>query len=123
MICQNIEWFTWPPPLLRTAVRMSSGTRVDVAKQILDALRLQLGMLLERRVQVGDVRLVMLAVMNLHRLLVDVRFERIGRVGERRKRVSHRTFLLVAFDVRRSWRSIDDGIVLPGGMEGKRRAG
>ena len=26
MICQNIEWFTWPPPLLRTAVRMASGT-------------------------------------------------------------------------------------------------
>ena len=26
MICQNIEWFECPPPLLRTAVRMSSGT-------------------------------------------------------------------------------------------------
>ena len=26
MICQNIEWFACPPPLLRTAVRMSSGT-------------------------------------------------------------------------------------------------
>ena len=24
--CQNIEWLAWPPPLLRTAVRMSSGT-------------------------------------------------------------------------------------------------
>src|ERR1044072_8456469 len=23
---QNCEWFQWPPPLLRTAVRMSSGT-------------------------------------------------------------------------------------------------
>ena len=26
MIVQNIEWLAWPPPLLRTAVRMSSGT-------------------------------------------------------------------------------------------------
>ena len=26
MICQNIEWFAWPPPLFRTAVRMASGT-------------------------------------------------------------------------------------------------
>src|SRR6266567_4259770 len=24
--CQNCEWFQCPPPLLRTAVRMSSGT-------------------------------------------------------------------------------------------------
>src|SRR5271168_2873133 len=23
---QNIEWFQWPPPLLRTAVRIFSGT-------------------------------------------------------------------------------------------------
>ncbi len=27
MIRQNSVWFTCPPPLLRTAVRMSSGTR------------------------------------------------------------------------------------------------
>jgi hypothetical protein len=26
MICQNMVWFTWPPPLFLTAVRMSSGT-------------------------------------------------------------------------------------------------
>ena len=25
MICQNIEWFQCPPPLLRTAARLSSG--------------------------------------------------------------------------------------------------
>ena len=91
MICQNIEWFAWPPPLLRTAVRMSSGTVLMCANQILDALRLQIGMLLERGIQVVDVGLMMLAVMNLHRLLVDVRFERVGRVRKRRKRVSHRT--------------------------------
>ena len=26
MICQNMVWLTWPPPLLRTTVRTSSGT-------------------------------------------------------------------------------------------------
>ena len=25
MICQNMEWFAWPPALLRTAVCLSSG--------------------------------------------------------------------------------------------------
>jgi hypothetical protein len=38
---------------------------------------------------------VVLAVMDLHRLLVDVGLERVERVRERRKSVSHRTFLLV----------------------------
>src|SRR6266853_4519185 len=27
MIFQNMEWFQWPPPLFRTAVRIFSGTR------------------------------------------------------------------------------------------------
>src|SRR5207237_9419682 len=26
MICQNIEWFQWPPPLFRIAVRTASGS-------------------------------------------------------------------------------------------------
>ena len=26
MICQNMLWLAWPPPLLRTAVRIASGT-------------------------------------------------------------------------------------------------
>src|ERR1700731_2202163 len=29
-ICQNMEWLMWPPPLLRTAVRMFSGTIVQL---------------------------------------------------------------------------------------------
>src|SRR5688500_5055566 len=28
---QNNEWFQWPPPLLRTAVRASSGTLLRLA--------------------------------------------------------------------------------------------
>jgi hypothetical protein len=72
---QNSEWFQWPPPLLRTAVRMSSGTPPGRERSS-RLFVVQLGVLLERGVQVGHVRLVMLAVMNLHRLRVDVRFER-----------------------------------------------
>src|SRR5262245_32520304 len=66
---------------------------VDVLQQVVNALGLQLGMLLERRVQVRDVRVVMLPVMDFHRLLVDVGFESIGRVRKWRERVSHRTLL------------------------------
>jgi hypothetical protein len=46
-------------------------------------------MLLERGVSVGDVRLVMLPVMNLHRLRVDVRFERGEVVRELGQFVRH----------------------------------
>src|SRR5471032_2094107 len=70
------------------------GHGVDALQQILDALRLQLGMLVERGVQIRHVGLVVLAVMNLHRRLVDVGFERVGRVRKRRKCVSHQTVLL-----------------------------
>src|SRR5207244_12792692 len=56
-------------------------------------------MFLQRGIQIGDIRLMMFAVMNLHRLLVDVRFERIVRVRKRRKCVSHRSVLLVGSDV------------------------
>ena len=52
------------------------GDRANPAQQIFDALIEQLGMLGERVVEVGDVGLVMLAVMDLHRLRIDVRLER-----------------------------------------------
>src|SRR5262245_26181153 len=47
-------------------------------------------MLLERGVQIVDVGRVMFSVVDFHGLLVDVRFERIGGVRKRRKRISHR---------------------------------
>src|SRR5579863_1237803 len=31
IIFQNMEWFQWPPPLLRTAVRIFSGTESSLA--------------------------------------------------------------------------------------------
>ena len=35
MICQNMVWLAWPPPLLRTAVRIVSGTLAELAEQVL----------------------------------------------------------------------------------------
>ena len=70
------------------------GHDADVAQQLVDRLRLQLGCFLERLVQVGDVRLVMLAVMDFHRLLVDVRLEGIGGIGQGGKRKGHEALLV-----------------------------
>ena len=86
---QNIEWFQWPPPLLRTAVRTASGTLLRSLQQIVERLARELGRLLERRVEIVDVGLMMLAVMDLHRLRVDVRLERVVGVGQRGKRERH----------------------------------
>ena len=73
MICQNMVWLTWPPPLLRTTVRTSSGTAGQILQQIFGGfLEPKLGVLLDRAVQVGHVRLVVLVVMQLHRRFVDV---------------------------------------------------
>ena len=75
----------WPPPLLRTAVRMFFGhDGAVVGQQFLDGLAGQIRRRFQRLVQIGDVGVVMLAVMNLHGHLVDVWLQRIGRVGQRR---------------------------------------
>ena len=58
-------------------------------EQMLQALALQVGRGFQRLVQVSDVRGVMLAVMNLHRGLVDVWLQRISGVGERWKFKCH----------------------------------
>src|SRR2546427_13310784 len=70
--------------------------RIHVADQLLDAFRFQIRLAGDRFVQIRDVSLMMLAVMNLHRLRVDVRFERIVWIRERRERMSHRSVLLSA---------------------------
>ena len=68
---------------------MSSGTLATPFTQIVEALVVQLGMLVERGVQIRHVGLVMLAVMNLHRLRVDVRFERRKVVRQRGQCMGH----------------------------------
>ena len=53
---------------------------VEVADQFLDRFAFELGLAFDRLVQVGDVSLVMLVVMDLHRLCIDVRFQGVVRV-------------------------------------------
>ena len=36
MISQKSEWLAWPPPLFRTAVRLSSGMLVEAREHVLD---------------------------------------------------------------------------------------
>ena len=49
---------------------------------------------LEGLVQVGDVRVVVFPVVNLHRQLVNIGLQRIGCVRERGKNVGQGTLLL-----------------------------
>ena len=71
----------------------------DVAAQIFDAL-LGDAVAFERLVEVVDVRLVMLVVMDLHRLGVDVRLQGIVRIRQRRQCIGHDSRLLVMVSCR-----------------------
>ena len=61
------------------------GHGIDARQQFLDRLRVQLGVLVERGVEVRHVRLMMLAVVNFHRARIDVRLEGVERVWKRWK--------------------------------------
>src|SRR2546422_1388914 len=63
--------------------------RADSAEQVLDRLLGQLGVLLESAIGVVHVSGVVLVVVDLHRLGVDVRLERIERVREWWKLICH----------------------------------
>ncbi len=75
-------WLACPPPLLITFWRMASGTLVDLAEQLLDRLGLQIRVAGQGGVEVVHVGLVVLAVVDLHRHLVDGLFQGVGRVGQ-----------------------------------------
>ena len=60
--------------------------RVQIAEDVLDLRRSQLRIGLGDIVEVGDVGSVVAVVMDFHRLGVDVRLERIGRIDQRRQR-------------------------------------
>ena len=53
---------------------MSSGTLL-MPRQVFEAFRVQIGVLVERGIQVRDVGLMMLRVVNFHRARVDMRLE------------------------------------------------
>ena len=82
MSFQKKEWFQCPPPLLRTASADRFRHRADALAKIVDALRREVGVVLQRVVEVRDVGVVMLAVMDFHRLRIDVRLEGVGCVGK-----------------------------------------
>src|SRR5919197_4320588 len=65
------------------------GDAVDPAQQVLERLLLQLGMLVERGVQVVDVCLMMLPVVDLHRRGVDVGLQRPEIVRQWRQGLRH----------------------------------
>ncbi len=64
------------------------GNFVELREQIFDGKLLQVGRGFERLVEIGDVGVVMLVVVNLHRLRVNVWFERVERIRKRRQCVS-----------------------------------
>jgi hypothetical protein len=83
MMVQNRLWLAWPPPLLRTAGADVLRHLVDLAAEVFDAHGFPLGPR-HRVVQIGDVGVVVLAMMNLHRHGVDVGFQRVVRIGQSR---------------------------------------
>ena len=88
MIVQKSEWLAWPPPLLRTAARLSSGIVVEQRQDALERLAVPFGPL-QRLVQVVDVGLVMFPVVDLHRPGVDRRLERVVAVRKWGELVGH----------------------------------
>ena len=75
MIFQNMVWLTWPPPLLRTAPRMSSGMALRSRMRSSADLAGEFGMLLDGGVQILHIGAVVHVVMQSHRLLIDDGFE------------------------------------------------
>ena len=62
---------------------------VDLCEQFLDGKLLKVRVRLQSLVEVGHIRAMVLAVVDLHRLCVNVWFECVKRIRERRQRVSH----------------------------------
>ena len=60
----------------------------DPAEELVDALPEELGVFVQGGVEIRDIRLMVLAVVDLHRLHIDVRFERRDVVGELGEHVS-----------------------------------
>ena len=84
MICQKKLWLEWPPALLRTGRADVLGQRVEVAEHLVHVGVRPFGAL-ERRIRLVDVGLVVLVVVDAHRLLVDVGLERavvVRKVGD-----------------------------------------
>src|SRR6266851_1300682 len=98
------------------------GHRADSAQKVLDRLRGELGVLLERPIRVVHVGLVMPVVMDLHGLGVDVRFQRVEAIGKRWKLISHaKRFPLseAADQIRNQSKNIPGVALAAGGSPGR----
>ncbi len=89
MIFQNMEWFMWPPPLLRTAAANRFRHFIDLRQQFFDGKFLQVGVAFERFIKVGDVGAVVFVVMDFHGFRVNVGFQSVERIRQRRHCESH----------------------------------
>jgi hypothetical protein len=83
-----------------TAVVSDGTTNVlghgrEVADESFNRFRFQRGVTRDRLVEVIDIRLMVPAVVDLHRHLVDGGFQGVGRIGERGNYVCHRFPLIV----------------------------
>jgi len=90
---QKAVWLAWPPPLLRTVVRISSGTLARSRSRSSTDFAASSGGG-QGGIQVVDVGLVVLVVVDLHRLCVDERLQSGVVVGKRCEFVCHRGNLL-----------------------------
>ena len=88
MISQKKLWLEWPPALLRTGSLLVVGQAGEVLQHLVDVLVGPLGPL-ECGVRLVDVGLVVLVVVDPHRLLVDVRLQRVVVVGKVGNFVGH----------------------------------
>ena len=77
---QKSEWLAWPPPLLRTAARISTGTRSSDAMSDSTARLSSSGFPGDGFVEVGDVGAVMLVMVDRHGERVNVRLKRLRAV-------------------------------------------
>ncbi len=59
------------------------GKGIDVGEELLQRPGLEIGASRDRLVQVGDVGLMVLAMVDLHRLRVDMGFQGVKGVGKR----------------------------------------
>ena len=84
MSVQNKVWFDVAAAVVAHRRPDVVGHRIQVGDEVLDRLAFEVGLSRDRLVQVGDVSGMMLAVVDFHRLGVDVRLQRVLRVGERR---------------------------------------
>jgi hypothetical protein len=82
-----------PPTVVAHGGTNTLGHRAEVAEELLEAPGGEGVLALEGGVQVGDVGGVVLVVVDPHRLLVDVRLQRVVFIGQRRQREGHDVLL------------------------------